>query len=65
MHNLIIAEWAELDFAWPLLINWASRLIVILAASYAFYRVVEYPCHLLARRTGRSAQGLVGLSPRQ
>jgi peptidoglycan/LPS O-acetylase OafA/YrhL len=52
VHNLVIAAWIQLDLPWPLLINWFLKIVTILAASYVFYAVVEYPCHVLARRVG-------------
>jgi peptidoglycan/LPS O-acetylase OafA/YrhL len=52
-HNLVITAWPGFKFPLPPLIDWAAKFAVILAASYAFYRAVEFPCHVLARKIGR------------
>ena len=55
-HNIVIAAFAA--SAWQPagpgggVVRWAVQLAAILAASYAFYCVVERPAHRLARTTG-------------
>ncbi len=36
-----------------LILNWARRIVMILALSYAFYLIVERPSHQLARWVSR------------
>jgi hypothetical protein len=35
-------------------LNWLLQMVFIMAASYAFYLVVEFPGHIAARVAGRA-----------
>lgn len=49
LHNSVIAAFREFQPAQGQIATWVLQLVAILAASYAFYRAVEYPSHRLAR----------------
>ncbi len=61
IHNIVIYE--LLDFPGTQTLTWAIRVIAILASSLAFYGLVEYPAHQLARTAARRVTTYLPLAP--
>ena len=53
VHTIIIVTFVQRGGWINHFVRWPLRLTAILAASYAFYCVVERPAHMLARSLGR------------
>lgn len=51
IHNIVIYE--LLDFPGSQTLTWAVRVVAIVVSSLAFYGLVEYPAHQLARIAAR------------
>jgi peptidoglycan/LPS O-acetylase OafA/YrhL len=53
VHNVIIVALIPVVSQMSPVAGWPLELAAILIASYTFYRIVEYPAHILARWSGR------------
>ena len=61
IHNIVIFE--LLDFPGTQTLAWTIRVIAILASSLAFYGLVEFPAHQLARTAARRVTMYIPLEP--
>jgi peptidoglycan/LPS O-acetylase OafA/YrhL len=53
IHNMVIAKFEEMALPIAPLAVWAAKLASILALSYLFFSLVEFPAHRFARWVGR------------